>query len=85
VGDDGRGPPVSRAGWLCWARPRRSACGWAVPEWSAGVGVKLGRAVSWVSAGPRQSAVPGRGGSWAAGDASAGGVLHAGRALVLGR
>ena len=43
MGDDGRGPPVSRAGWLCWARPRRSACGWAVQEWSAGVGVKLGR------------------------------------------
>jgi len=36
-------------------------------------------------AGPRRSAVPGRGGAWAAGDTSAGGVLRAGRALLLGR
>ena len=58
MGDDRRGPPDSRAGWLCWARPCRSACGWAVPEWSAGAGAKLGRAVLAVRELGRAQAEP---------------------------
>jgi hypothetical protein len=69
-----------------WARPAarlagvRARCGAR-----AGPRARCLLARCWAGAGPRQSALLGRDGAWAAGDASAGGVLRAGRALVLGR
>ena len=67
VGDDRRGPPVIRAGWLLGVRARCGA--------RAGPRAWCWLARCWAGAGPRQSALVGRGGAWAAGDAGAGGVL----------